>query len=96
MESFHELPTFRTPASCLNRATLQNLRTPTLEGRQLQGVHELDSATKATFKVPLYEYLLSQLAASGTNGQFSGTPRTIIEYDRRDCRSAARTTALLI
>ena len=45
----------------------------------MQGVHELDLAAHEghDFKGDMYEYLLSQLAASGTNGQFR-TPRHII------------------
>ena len=79
MESFHELPGLSDTGKLLfNRATLKIYDRPTLRA-VVQGVHELDLAAHEghDFKGDMYEYLLSQLAASGTNGQFR-TPRHII------------------
>jgi len=79
MESFHELPGLSDMGKLLfNRATLKIYDRPTLRA-VVQGIHEMDLAAHdgQDFKGDMYEYLLSQLAASGTNGQFR-TPRHII------------------
>jgi type I restriction enzyme M protein len=79
IESFHELPGLSDTGKLLfNRATLKIYDRPTLRA-VVQGIHELDLAAHEghDFKGDMYEYLLSQLAASGTNGQFR-TPRHII------------------
>jgi type I restriction enzyme M protein len=80
MESFHELPGLSEMGKLLfNRATLKIYDRPTLRA-VVQGIHEMDLAANNghDFKGDMYEYLLSQLAASGTNGQFR-TPRHIID-----------------
>ena len=79
IESFHELPGLSDTGKLLfNRATLKIYDRPTLRAI-VQGIHELDLAAHEghDFKGDMYEYLLSQLSASGTNGQFR-TPRHII------------------
>jgi len=79
IESFHELPGLSETGKLLfNRATLKIYDRPTLRAI-VQGIHELDLAAHEghDFKGDMYEYLLSQLSASGTNGQFR-TPRHII------------------
>jgi type I restriction enzyme M protein len=78
IESFHELPGLSETGRLLfNRATLKIYDRPTLRAI-VQGIHELDLAANEghDFKGDMYEYLLSQLSASGTNGQFR-TPRHI-------------------
>lgn len=80
IESFHELPGLSETGRLLfNRATLKIHDRPTLRAI-VQGIHELDLAAHEghDFKGDMYEYLLSQLSASGTNGQFR-TPRHIID-----------------
>lgn len=80
IESFHELPGLSETGKLLfNRATLKIYDRPTLRAI-VQGIHELDLAAHEghDFKGDMYEYLLSQLSASGTNGQFR-TPRHIID-----------------
>ena len=80
MESFHELPGLSETGKLLfNRATLKVYDRPTLRAI-VQGIHEMDLAAHEGHDVKgdMYEYLLSRLAASGTNGQFR-TPRHIID-----------------
>ena len=62
-----------------SRATLKIYDRPTLRA-VVQGIQEFDLAAHdgQDFKGDMYEYLLSRLAASGTNGQFR-TPRHIID-----------------
>jgi type I restriction enzyme M protein len=78
---------------------------PTLRA-VVQGIHGLDLAAHDghDFKGDMYEYLLSKLAASGTNGQFR-TPRHIIdlivglvdpEPGQRICDPACGTAGFLI
>jgi type I restriction enzyme M protein len=79
MESFHELPGLSDTGKLLfNRATLKVYDRPTLRAI-VQGIHELDLSAHEGHDVKgdMYEYLLSRLSASGTNGQFR-TPRHII------------------
>src|SRR5690625_4374353 len=56
--------------------------TPALLSRVVAGINELPEATRGDSDVDtlgdLYEYLLSKLQSSGTNGQFR-TPRQIID-----------------
>lgn len=80
IESLHELPGLTETGQLLfNRATLKIYDRPTLRA-VVQGVHTLDLAAHNghDFKGDMYEYLLSKLAVSGTNGQFR-TPRHIID-----------------
>ena len=80
MESFHELPGLSDTGKLLfSRATLKIYDRPTLRA-VVQGVQELDLVAHEgqDFKGDMYEYLLSRLSASGTNGQFR-TPRHIID-----------------
>jgi type I restriction enzyme M protein len=80
IESFHELPSLSETGKLLfNRATLKIYDRPTLRA-VVQGIHNLDVAAHDghDLKGDMYEYLLSKLSASGTNGQFR-TPRHIID-----------------
>ncbi len=79
IESLHELPNLSDTGRLLfSRATLKIYDRPTLRA-VVQGIDTLDLAPHAghDFKGDMYEYLLSKLSASGTNGQFR-TPRHII------------------
>ncbi|MEO6741048.1 MAG: N-6 DNA methylase, partial [Chthoniobacteraceae bacterium] len=79
IESLHELPGLTDTGRLLfGRATLKIYDRPTLRAI-IQGIHGMDSAAHDghDFKGDMYEYLLSKLAASGTNGQFR-SPRHII------------------
>ena len=80
IESLHELPGLTETGKLLfNRATLKIYDRPTLRA-VVQGIHELELAAHdgQDFKGDMYEYLLSKLSMSGTNGQFR-TPRHIID-----------------
>jgi type I restriction enzyme M protein len=80
IESLHKLPGLTDTGQLLfSRATLKIYDRPTLRAI-IQGIHELDLAAHNghDFKGDMYEYLLSKLSASGTNGQFR-TPRHIID-----------------
>jgi type I restriction enzyme M protein len=80
IEKLHELPGLTDTGKLLfSRATLKIYDRPTLRA-VIQGIHEMDLAAHDghDFKGDMYEYLLSKLAASGTNGQFR-TPRHIID-----------------
>lgn len=80
IEHLRELPGLsETGRTLFSRATLKIYDRPTLRA-VIQGIHELDLAAHDghDFKGDMYEYLLSKLAASGTNGQFR-TPRHIID-----------------
>lgn len=106
IESFHELPGLTDTGKLLfSRATLKIYDRPTLRA-VIQGIHSLDLATHDghDFKGDMYEYLLSKLAASGTNGQFR-TPRHIIDLivalvnpqpGQRICDPACGTAGFLI
>jgi len=106
IESLHELPGLTETGKLLfNRATLKIYDRPTLRA-VVQGVHGLDLAAHdgRDFKGDMYEYLLSRLAASGTNGQFR-TPRHIIDMivalvdpqpGQRICDPACGTAGFLI
>lgn len=80
IESLHELPGLTDTGKLLfSRATLKIYDRPTLRA-VIQGIQELDLAAHNghDFKGDMYEYLLSKLSMSGTNGQFR-TPRHIID-----------------
>lgn len=80
IESLHELPGLTDTGKLLfSRATLKIYDRPTLRA-VIQGIQEMNLAAHEghDFKGDMYEYLLSRLAASGTNGQFR-TPRHIID-----------------
>jgi len=80
IEKFQELPGLsETGRTLFSRATLKIYDRPTLRA-VIQGIHDMDLAAHdgIDFKGDMYEYLLSRLAASGTNGQFR-TPRHIID-----------------
>jgi type I restriction enzyme M protein len=106
IESFHELPGLTETGKLLfNRATLKIYDRPTLRA-VVQGIHDLDLAAHdgRDFKGDMYEYLLSKLSASGTNGQFR-TPRHIIDMivalvdpqsGQRVCDPACGTAGFLI
>ena len=106
IESFHELPGLTDTGKLLfSRATLKIYDRPTLRA-VVQGVQELDLAGHDghDFKGDMYEYLLSRLSASGTNGQFR-TPRHIIDLitelvnpqpGQRICDPACGTAGFLI
>ncbi len=106
IESLHELPGLTETGKLLfSRATLKIYDRPTLRA-VVQGIHELDLAAHDghDFKGDMYEYLLSKLSASGTNGQFR-TPRHIIDLivalvnpqpGQRICDPACGTAGFLI
>ena len=106
IESLHELPGLTETGKLLfSRATLKIYDRPTLRA-VVQGIHNLDLAAHNghDFKGDMYEYLLSKLAASGTNGQFR-TPRHIIDMivalvnpqpGQRICDPACGTAGFLI
>jgi type I restriction enzyme M protein len=106
IESFHELPGLTDTGKLLfSRATLKIYDRPTLRA-VIQGIHGLDLAAHdgRDFKGDMYEYLLSKLSASGTNGQFR-TPRHIIDMmvalvnprpGQRVCDPACGTAGFLI
>jgi type I restriction enzyme M protein len=78
IEKIHELPSLSETGKLLfSRATLKIYDRPTLRA-VIQGIHELKLENGHDFKGDMYEYLLSKLSASGTNGQFR-TPRHIID-----------------
>src|SRR6202045_3908489 len=101
-----ELPNLSaTPKLLFSRATLKIYARGTLRA-VVQGIHSLDLAPHAghDFKGDMYEYLLSKLSASGTNGQFR-TPRHIIDLivalvdpkaGQRICDPACGTAGFLI
>jgi len=106
IESLHELPGFTDTGKLLfSRATLKIYDRPTLRAI-VQGIQELDLAAHEghDFKGDMYEYLLSKLSLSGTNGQFR-TPRHIIAMivalvnprpGQRICDPACGTAGFLI
>jgi len=106
IESLHELPGLTETGKLLfSRATLKIYDRPTLRA-VIQGIHSLDLAAHngQDFKGDMYEYLLSKLSASGTNGQFR-TPRHIIDLitalvdpqpGQRICDPACGTAGFLI
>ena len=106
IEKLHELPGLTDTGKLLfSRATLKIYDRPTLRA-VIQGIHEMDLAAHdgIDFKGDMYEYLLSKLAASGTNGQFR-TPRHIIDLivqlvnpqpSQRICDPACGTAGFLI
>jgi type I restriction enzyme M protein len=80
IEKIHELPGLSATGKLLfDRSTLKIYDRPTLRAI-VQGVNELDLEAHAGHdpKGDMYEYLLSKLQMSGTNGQFR-TPRHIID-----------------
>lgn len=106
IESLHELPGLTDTGKLLfSRATLKIYDRPTLRA-VIQGIQDFDLAAHDghDFKGDMYEYLLSRLAASGTNGQFR-TPRHIIDLivelvnpqpGQRICDPACGTAGFLI
>ena len=106
IESLHELPGLTNTGKLLfSRATLKIYDRPTLRAI-IQGIQEmdLDAHNGHDFKGDMYEYLLSKLSASGTNGQFR-TPRHIIDIivdlanpqpGQRICDPACGTAGFLI
>jgi type I restriction enzyme M protein len=80
IEKLHDLPGLSSTGKLLfERATLKIHDRPTLRA-VIQAIHDLDFTVHEglDLKGDMYEYLLSKLATSGTNGQFR-TPRHIIE-----------------
>jgi type I restriction enzyme M protein len=106
IEKLHDLPELSATGRLLfERATLKIHDRPTLRA-VVQAIHglELDAHQGHDLKGDMYEYLLSKLAASGTNGQFR-TPRHIIEMivalvdpkaGQRVCDPACGTAGFLI
>ncbi len=106
IESLHELPGLTDTGKLLfSRATLKIYDRPTLRA-VVQAIQEMDLAAHDghDFKGDMYEYLLSKLSASGTNGQFR-TPRHIIDLitalvnpqpHQRICDPACGTAGFLI
>lgn len=80
IEKLHELPSMpQTGKLLFNRATLKIYDRPTLRA-VVQVINEMDLSEHegVDLKGDMYEYLLNQIATSGTNGQFR-TPRHIID-----------------
>lgn len=106
IEHLHELPGLSETGKLLyQRATLKIYDRPTLRA-VVQGLQEMDLAAHdgVDLKGDMYEYLLSKLATSGTNGQFR-TPRHIIgmivalvdpKAGQRICDGASGTDGFLI
>jgi type I restriction enzyme M protein len=106
IEKLYELPGLTDTGKLLfNRATLKIYDRPTLRA-VIQAINQMDLAAHDghDFKGDMYEYLLSKLAASGTNGQFR-TPRHIIDMivvlvnpqpGQRICDPACGTAGFLI
>src|ERR1017187_3851228 len=106
IESLHELPGLTDTGKLLfSRATLKIYDRPTLRAI-IQGIQQLDLTAHDghDFKGDMYEYLLSKLSMSGTNGQFR-TPRHIIDLivtlvdpqpSHRICDPACGTAGFLI
>lgn len=106
IEHLHELPGLsETGRTLFSRSTLKIYDRPTLRA-VIQAIHDMDLAAHdgIDFKGDMYEYLLSKLAASGTNGQFR-TPRHIIDLivalvnpqpNQRICDPACGTAGFLI
>ena len=106
IEKLHELPSLTETGKLLfSRATLKIYDRPTLRA-VVQAIHEMDLSAHDghDLKGDMYEYLLSKLSASGTNGQFR-TPRHIIDLmvslvdpqpKHRICDPACGTAGFLI
>jgi type I restriction enzyme M protein len=106
IENFHDLPGLSDTGKLLfNRATLKIYDRPTLRA-VIQGIYEIDLAPHdgVDIKGDMYEYLLSKLSQSGTNGQFR-TPRHVIDLivelvdpqpGKRICDPACGTAGFLI
>jgi type I restriction enzyme M protein len=106
IEKLHELPGLSSTGKMLFRnATLKIYDRPTLRAA-VQVIAEMDLSPQQghDLKGDMYEYLLSKLAQSGTNGQFR-TPRHIIDLivdlvdpqpGRRICDPACGTAGFLI
>jgi type I restriction enzyme M protein len=106
IEKLHELPALSSTGRLLfNRATLKIYDRPALRA-VIQGIHEMYLAAHNgdDLKGEMYEYLLSKIAMSGTNGQFR-TPRHIIamivalvdpQPGQRLCDPACGTSGFLI
>ena len=80
IEKLHDLPGMSETGQLLfNRATLKIYDRPTLRAA-IQTIHAMDLSDQEGLDVKgdMYEYLLSRIATSGTNGQFR-TPRHIID-----------------
>lgn len=104
IEKLFELPGLTETGKLLfNRATLKIYDRPTLRA-VIQAIDKMDLAAHDDFKGDMYEYLLSKLSTSGTNGQFR-TPRHIIDMivalvnplpGQRICDPACGTAGFLI
>ena len=106
IERLYELPSLTETGKLLfSRATLKIYDRPTLRA-VVQAVHKLDLTAHNghDMKGDMYEYLLSKIAMSGTNGQFR-TPRHIIDLivalvnpqpGQRICDPACGTAGFLI
>ena len=106
IEIFHDLPGLSDTGKLLfNRATLKIYDRPTLRA-VIQGIYEMDLAPHdgVDIKGDMYEYLLSKISQSGTNGQFR-TPRHVIDLivalvdpqpGKRICDPACGTAGFLI
>lgn len=106
IEKLHELPGLTDTGKLLfSRATLKIYDRPTLRA-VVQAIYGMDLSAHDghDIKGDMYEYLLSKLSASGTNGQFR-TPRHIIDLivalvnpqpKHRICDPACGTAGFLI
>ena len=106
IEKLHELPGLTDTGRLLfSRATLKIYDRPTLRA-VIQAIYGMDLSAHDghDLKGDMYEYLLSKLSASGTNGQFR-TPRHIIDLmvslvdpqpGQRICDPACGTAGFLV
>ncbi len=106
IEKLHELPDLTSTGKLLfSRATLKIYDRPTLRA-VIQEIDKLDlnAHDGHDVKGDMYEYLLSKLSVSGTNGQFR-TPRHIIDLivalvdpkpGQRICDPACGTSGFLV
>ena len=106
IEKLHELPDLSSTGKLLfSRATLKIYDRPTLRAvvQEIDKL-DLDAHDGHDVKGDMYEYLLSKLSASGTNGQFR-TPRHIIDLivalvdpkpGQRICDPACGTAGFLV
>lgn len=106
IERLDQLPGLTDTGRLLFRqSTLKILDRPTLRA-VVQGIHQMGITPQGTKdpKGDMYEYLLSKIATSGTNGQFR-TPRHIIDLivkiidpqaNERICDPAAGTAGFLL
>ena len=80
IEKLHELPGLSATGQMLFRGSFLKIYDPPTLKAVIETIHQMDLAPHEghDLKGDMYEYLLSKLSQSGTNGQFR-TPRHIID-----------------